>query len=200
MRGQIDIMNAIREGLDAIHFASRDSSGKYTSWKAWTKSVYTTLCEIGQNQFHCRVCANRKRAPRADGPEWLYDMTWLEYPSHTVGWVQASGWFTGARLVAECEWSAFHQSIREVEDDFSKLLLARAGVRLMICYEWREHWHHDEIRDSESLAAHLARLVQRFNGTHAEDTYLLAVLGYETDSRVFRFKYFTLGLNGAVRF
>ena len=195
MPEKLDIMNAIREGLDDIHFVSRDSSGKDVSWKVWTKAVLAKLCEIGQDQFGCYVCTNRSHAPDAECSEWLYDMAWLEYASHPVGSVQANGWFVGAHLVAECEFSAFSKSIGEIEDDFSKLLLARAGVRLMICYEWRKHWRHEGIKDAESLAAHLAERVQRFNGTCTEDTYLLAVLHHDDDSRAFRFKYFTLGLS-----
>ena len=54
-----------------------------------------------------------------DHGEWLYDVTWLEYEGELL---------TDAPLVAECEWSGGE----EIDHDFQKLLLARAGVRLTI--------------------------------------------------------------------
>lgn len=198
MPGKLDIMCAVREGLETLHFDSTDSSGREVRWRVWTKAVYTKLCRIGQDQFGCYVCTNRNHVRKAECSEWLYDMTWLEYTSHAVGSPQTNRWLIGAHLVAECEWSSRPKSVGDIEDDFSKLLLARAGVRLMICYEWRERWHHNEIKVAEDLAKHLAGYVQRFNGTQAEDAYLLAVLGRDHGLGKFKFKYFKLGLNGAV--
>ena len=182
MPGKLDIMHAIREGLDTIHFASD------VGWADWTTKVKTKLCEIG-HRFGCYVCASQP--PEAECSEWLYDMTWLEYTSHKVGEVQTSGWLIGAHLVAECEWAHGNNPIGEVEDDFSKLLLARAGVRLMICYD-----RHSD--GPEGMAKQLAEFVQRFNGTRAEDAYLLAVLGWDDGLEAFKFNYFTLGLHGTV--
>ena len=49
----------------------------------------------------------------------LYDVTWLKHENDEL---------VDAPLVAECEWG----NKRDIEYDFEKLLLARAGVRLMI--------------------------------------------------------------------
>lgn len=191
MPKKLDIMHAIRKGLDDAFAHSSDFPG----WTTWTKDVLSKVCEVGQNQFGCYVCAN---TPKAECSEWLYDMTWLEYTSHTVGKAQTSGGLIGAHLVVECEWSSRHKSIGEIEDDFSKLLLARAGVRLMVCYDWRDLWHHDEIKDAEGLAKFLAEQVQLFNGTQSEDCYLLAILCWDVEIGAYRFKHFELGLNGAI--
>ena len=125
---------------------------------------------IGQNQFGCYVCAN---TPKAESSGWLYDLTWLEYTSHDVGLAQTGEWLVDTHLVAECEWASSGRSIGEIDDDFSKLLLARASMRLMVCFEWGEGWHHNEIKNAKDLANHLGEQVRRFNGTRAEDCYLL---------------------------
>ena len=57
------------------------------------------------------------------GGEWLYDFTCLEYKHNDDG-----GWLKGIPVVAECEWG----NKDCIGDDFQKLLLARADVRVMI--------------------------------------------------------------------
>ena len=106
---------------------------------------------------------------------------------------KTDGWLVDTHLHAEHRWGG----IEKVESSLSKLLLARAGVRLMVCYDWREKWRHDKVKDAESLASHLAEWIRHFNGSRAEDAYLLAVLGHDKVSDSHRFQYFTLGLSGA---
>ena len=57
---------------------------------------------------------------------------------------------------------------------------------------------HGAIRNAGDLADHLVEWVRRFNDTRAEDACLLAVLGWDDGSGAFRFKYFKLGLSGAI--
>ena len=57
-----------------------------------------------------------------DWPEWLYDVTWLKYEH------EGERLLIEAPSVAECEWG----NKGDIDDDFEKLLLARAGIRLMI--------------------------------------------------------------------
>ena len=178
MPGKLDIMDIIRDGLDDLCLRSDDG------WTEWTIKVKAKLCEIG-HRLRYYVCASQ--LPGAECSEWLYDMTWLEYTDHTVGSAQTSGWLVDVPLVAECEWSG----VQEIEDDFSKLLLARASVRLMVCYDRHPNGPH-------GMAEQLAEFIQRFNGTRAEDVYMLAVLSWNDDEGSFRFRYFKLGLNGIV--
>ena len=190
MPGKLDIMHAIREGLDGMEFSLSDT------WAGWTGLVLAKLCDIGQRQFRCYVCTDKTHAPKAECGEWLYDMTWLEYTDHDAGKAEASGSLIHAHLVAESEWG----DVGAIEDDFSKLMLARAGVRLMVCYDRREKSGREGINNADDMAGNLAECVRRFNGTRAEDAYLLAVLGWDAGLEAFRFRYFTLGLNGALPF
>ena len=57
-----------------------------------------------------------------DGGEWLYDVTGLLYD------IPVENCFSRTVLVAECEWG----NKLNIENDFQKLLLARADVRVMV--------------------------------------------------------------------
>ncbi len=85
----------------------------------------------------------------------LYDVTWLEYGR--------DGLLIDAHLVAECEWGDFH----DIGEDFEKLLLARAGARLIIFDDTYKPY-------SKEIAKRLAERVKEFNGSRDEDAWLLA--------------------------
>lgn len=82
-------------------------------------------------------------------------------------------------LVAECEFS--NKMVAGIVEDFQKLLVARAGVRLMIHEYWTDR---EEITDPACMANHLAELIQYFNHTQTGDLYLLAALGFDHDIKV----------------
>ena len=172
MPGTYQLTRAICEGLDSIELVESDSD------TAWTKAIATTLCEIGK-RFGFQVGASTVDEAKRDWGEWLYDVTWLEYQDRRV---------ISAPLVAECEWG----NLEGVKDDFDKLLLARAGVRLMIFDGNHRH-------GSEWIAEQLAMRVRSFNGSIAGDAWLLAAwvrLGpqaKESDQKDWEFRYYTVG-------
>ena len=87
-------------------------------------------------------------------------------------------------LVVECEWGSYGY----IKEDFQKLLLARADVRLMI---YRDNGRQDATQTAKQLARH----VKKFNRSHAEDAWLLAAR--IDDDPGFAFMYFTIR-NGQV--
>ena len=91
-----------------------------------------------------------------------------------------------AHLVAECEWGDFEAIV----EDFEKLLLARAGVCLMI-------FDGNYKPGSKGIAERLAGRVREFNGSRAEDAWLLAAWEKRNDGWWFR--YFTIEMNAAIR-
>ncbi len=168
MAGTLDIMNAIREGLDDL---------KVTD--GWTEAVLTKLCTIGRG-FGFQVGAKKDMVDEAhrDRGEWLYDTIWLK--------CDRDGRVIEVPLVAECEW----KSPKAIKYDFDKLLLARAGIRLMI---YDGHFKPGP----KGLAEQLATRIREFNSSRAEDVWLLAAW-HRTDSnglkeKGWRFKYFTVG-------
>ena len=174
MPGKYQIMRAIRKGLDSLEVTTSDGN------PAWTKAIETKLCEIGRS-FDFQVGAATVDKENRDWGAWLYDVTWLEYNDGQV---------VAAPLVAECEWGNFER----IKDDFDKLLLARAGVRLMI-YEGNRKCGSNR---SKEVTDELARRIREFTDSRAEDAWLLAIyednrddLPKGSDKKEWRFRYFT---------
>ena len=113
------IMRAVCNGLNSL------TINPWGGNTMATETVKNKLRQIGQGKFGCYVCASG--VPRADYGEWLYDVTWLKYDCDGSSLIDAP-------LVAECEWG----NPGDIDDDFQKLLLARASVRVMIFGGWDE--------------------------------------------------------------
>ena len=165
-----EIMTAIRDGLDHLRPVRRGKN------RYWTRALLTKLCEIGRNDFACKVGANRGKVDRAsrDRGEWLYDVTWLKYNNDRL--------LVDVPLVGECEWG----NLDQIKDDFQKLLLARAGVRLMV-YDGYHSSH-----GSRSIAEQLAQNVMGFNYRQEGDAWLLAAWERAENQQEFIFRYFTI--------
>ena len=132
--------------------------------------------------FRFQVGASKVADENRDRPGWLYDITWLEY--------ERDGLLVDTPLVAECEWKSFG----EIVYDFEKLLLARAGVRLMIFGGYIKP-------GSKEIAKRLAERVREFNGSRVEDAWLLAAWETSDDEeKGWLFKYFTIEMNADVPF
>jgi hypothetical protein len=116
----------------------------------WTSQIKNALAEEGKNRgywVYASGCA------KADEGEWLYDLCWLKY----------NGYFlTDAELVMESEWDPYG-----LDDDFQKLLLARARHRLMIFWV-------GPTTDPKEVAQHLTEQIALCSQTQPGDRYLLA--------------------------
>ena len=142
----------------------------------WTSAVLTLLCRIGKEQFDCLVYASSNFVDKQNkcGGEWLYDVTWCKYENDFMKSVP---------LVAECEWG----NLAQIKDDFEKLILARAAVRVfvfdgMYCKN-----------GAEALANKFCDWVGAFEGSQEGDTSLLA--GYEREGNTWCFRYFNILVN-----
>ena len=173
MSGKLEIMCPVQKALDSLEV------GKSWTNKEWTPIVKTELCKIGR-RFGYSVYARKNEVDKVyrDGGEWLYDVTWLEYE-------RDNGPLVDAHLVAECEWG----NLGDIDDDFEKLLLARARVRLMI-------FVGNHKPGSKEIADRLAGKVREFKGSRAEDAWLLAA--WEGSNDDWSFRYFTIEMNAAI--
>ena len=160
-----EIMRAVKKGLDSLEIPKAAPTEK------WTKVIKTELCKIGRDRFKCQVYAQDVPRIKKNGGEWLYDVTWLRYEIN-------GGELIEAPLVAECEWG----DKPHIEDDFEKLLLARAGVRVMIV-DAGTNRHY-----SREIAELLAGKIKKFKDFRAKDAWLLAVV--EQSDGGWRFRYF----------
>ena len=127
------IVDEVRTALDALYPDPNHGNGNFG-----TSEVLTALCKA------CRACdpasflCTKKKdvtAVAVNNGEWLYDLTCLIY--------DGDGYLNHIPLVAECEWGNQDQ----VYDDFQKLLLARADVRVMV-FDSRQ-WEPDEDKFAE---------------------------------------------------
>ena len=168
MSEKLEIMRAIQESF-AHPPEERGNDDK------WTRALLTKLCEIGRINFACKVRANRGKVDRTfrDRGEWLYDVTWLKYNNDRL---------IDVPLVAECEWGNFNK----IKDDFQKLLLARAGVRLMVYNGCQSSY------GSRAIAEELAQNVMGFNYRQEGDAWLLAAWERAENQHKFIFRYFTI--------
>ena len=91
------------------------------------------------------VCASN--VDSADWGEWLYDVSWLH----------GKRWLRSVPMVAECEWGNFG----DIEDDFQKLLVPRASLRVMVCDGW---WLPDD-NNGKVTADRLAQSVCEFESS-----------------------------------
>ena len=162
-----EIIHAVKEGLDSIRVDTAVPD------RIWTKTIKTELCRIGRS-FGYEVYAKDVEEDEKDGGEWLYDATWLGYNR------SGDGELTDSPLVVECEWGDW----QDIEDDFEKLLLARARVRVMI------FGGTDEPSVAKNIADQLAGKVMAFKGSRAEDAWLLAA--WEPNGDSWQFRYFTI--------
>lgn len=106
------------------------------------------------------------------GGEWLYDLTWLKYCAD-----RSDRLLVDVHLVAEIEWD---NRDSHIQDDFEKLLLARASVRLMVFGGW------DKCGSKKRLEW-MAKEIKKFERSCDEDAWLLmACEGSAIDGWSFR--------------
>lgn len=155
-------LTACREILSRLPGEAAEGNWEKSSTR-WTMHLFGQLREVGILQgFEVRP---HQGTQRASG--WLYDLVWLRR--------NADDSLAEAFLVAESEWDPVKAKIIE---DFEKLLLARAEVRIMI-FNRRKH---SQVLDMFSDMDHRIRA---FSVMQPGDHYFLAGLAW--DSGMFEF-------------
>ena len=136
------------------------------SW--WTKKIKTLLCKIGKDLDYY-TCASQVDKYVVQG-EWLFDVAWLD-------WEEKDKKLKSVPLVAECEWG----DRDHIRDDFQKLLVARADIRLMVC---DAGWVCRDDSKAHKTAEQLCNWIKGFKGSQAGDTYLLVAWERDKNSNL----------------
>lgn len=144
--------NTLETTLNEITQQAQQARAAGNEWNnpRWTRQVKNALIRLG-------IAHQYIPYPHCGRSEFLYDVTWLRTTDGT-----ADGRITQVPLVAEIEWG----DKGDVWYDFQKLLVARAGVRVMI-FDDREGQLLAELRDHIRHYAHggdrylLARYIDR---------------------------------------
>ncbi len=124
----------------------------------WTSEIKTALARAAKDR-QLYVCASGCEG--ADQGEWLYDMVWLQNNEPHV---------VEVALILESEWAL---RVRDILEDFQKLLVARAEHRVMI-------FQQETSQRVGDVAAHLDAQISAFRGTQPGDRYLLLGLDWST--------------------
>lgn len=159
------IMKCFKE-FEGDHGVNPDGGG---SW--WTKEIKTRLCKIG-NDLGYYTCASQVDRKCVNQGEWLFDVAWLD-------WEKKDKKLKSVPLVAESEWG----DLDHIRDDFQKLLVARADVRLMVC---DAGWICGDDSNAQKTAKQLCRWIKAFKGSQAGDTYLLVAWERDKKSKLWR--------------
>ena len=158
------VQEALKEVADRLR-------GKGAGHREWTREVKLALCAAGNSM---RYSTRSDAACATHGHQWLFDVCWLQYeggdPDKSVRHVA---------LAAESEWSPRDW---EVQDDFQKLMISRAELRVMVFSVV------DEVA-CEATISYLTQIATRFRMSE-RDRYLFA--GYCFNTAAFRFKDVTI--------
>ena len=158
----MDVDEMISEVLNAIDEIEGMECASQWSNPEWTRRIKTAICEIGHANGYS-TCASSVDF-EADHGEWLYDVCWLEYGRNNGDQRYR---LRRMPLAVESEWG----DMGAIEDDFSKLLVARASLRAMVC---NGGWLPDDT-EGRATAERLRQWVGEYAGSRVGDTYLLIV-------------------------
>ena len=152
---------------------------EHTKWTntMWTQEVLTTLCKSGKDLSFTTWASGKVPKEFRNGGEWLYDVTWCKHASDEMleSIPVESIPLESIPLVAECEWG----NIELIQEDFEKLLVARARVRVMVC-------DSESARLPGGTTAVVEKIREWVGAFHGDpgDTYLIVVYG---ENRRFRY-------------
>jgi hypothetical protein len=90
-----------------------------SNYPDWTLAIKKAMGDLGRKSG-LKVSASGY--PFADQGEFLYDMVWYE--------LDEAGFVISQPMVMECEWKICPTTV--VDDDFQKLVQARADVRVWV--------------------------------------------------------------------
>jgi len=137
------------ELIQALQQVCGQPDSRELSNTQWTRKVKSEIARLGKSLSY-NVYAHS--VENADDGEWLFDVCWLEYDQSLL---------KSAVLVVESEWNP-----HGADDDFQKLVVARARYRMMIF----------EVTQQESRDSGFARLIkhaERYEFSTPSDRYLM---------------------------
>ena len=148
-----NFMNDIINCLEAVNDGTPKSDGQ------WTVAIKKALIDIADKHELLANCSSIGGQYKKNhiNYEWLYDIILYTNKEDDI--------LDEVYLVGESEW---HYDRGELENDFSKLLLARAKVRLMVYQANDENIYH-------GLRNRFIRMIEESSSCLSGDVYLFAV-------------------------
>lgn len=140
----------VDEIIEEIDSAANDLTGKTNSDATWTKEIKKRLVTLGKKYNFYTYASS---TDGVNGGEWLFDLTWLIYNDKFL---------RSVKLALESEWK-----IDGVDDDFQKLLLARAEIRVLIFQSKNKTSFSEKLID-------LKKQISYYNDSNKGDVYLFS--------------------------
>lgn len=129
----------------------------------WAGRIKERICALGHRTgFGVRT----EGCSEADAGAWLFDLVWLEMHADVER-------FTSMPLAMQLEWG---RHLREIITGFEKLLVARAGHKVMVF----QRSSPDEVHNVMTV---LLDRIRNFRPLSPDERYLLA--GYSYEQQVF---------------
>lgn len=147
-----EIIDFVKMGLgDAFLHLSGTASSK----TLWTQTIKEKLSELGHKKGYK---TSAKNVEGSDYGEWLFDLCWLDYLNNqkTITYLRS------IPLIMESEWG----NQGDIEDDFEKLMVARALVKVLV--------YNGTNAAVGIIPKRLIELISQFTQADFDDVYLLA--------------------------
>jgi hypothetical protein len=120
-----------------------------------TRGLMEAFGRLG-HEFGLRVSCHKSSYRDADNPEWMCDMVW---------WQANGDYMTSMPLALEAELNRTSKQGDSLDDDFAKLVQARAGIRVWISTALDAGRHIEVCK----------RQIELFDRSQAGDRYVFAV-------------------------
>ena len=144
---KLDLIEEIKATIGSIPNDLPPGAGSDTAWTAFLKSK---IREIGKKHgYLVSPC------PDDGNKEWLYDLIWFRNDS--------ANQLSEVALVLESEWSSDSWHIQE---DFEKLLVAKAPIKVMV--------FQSNGNNLQGLWDQLTKSIDAFKQRSQDETYILA--------------------------
>jgi len=168
MAAQVMLADKIKSALCDIDWSTKTQS-PFKSGE-WTPDIKASIAQVGFDQGYSvwasGIAERDEGAARLVNQEWLFDMSWLAYEGRGP-----ERKFSSLVLALESELStkAEPKKWAEVVDDFEKLIIARAQLKVLV-------FQRDDLKDTLRRFEVLRTKVKEFAHPDTDTEYLLAAI------------------------
>jgi hypothetical protein len=138
------------EILDSLSEVDRNYLSLGEKNRKWTNAIKNAVGDVGQRHQYVVYASECKF--RRNG-EWMFDLTWSKES-------RKNGYKFRLPLVLESEWDP-----KDIRWDFSKLLVARADLRVMV------FWGHTKEK-AENMLDDMLEQIGKYEGSAIGDRYM----------------------------
>jgi len=175
MPNQDALCDAIKTVLNELPLENTYDRAKF--WPSeWTARIKAAIAELGYER-HYSVWGSgltekedATTGGRIVNQEWMFDLAWINYSGHGLTRSMNS---LPLAMESELPLGPKHVKEEKVLDDFEKLVISHAALKVMV-------FQVDKISQAENQFRRLERHAQAFDSQNPASSYLLAALVWGT--------------------